>query len=339
MDVLSTTTTTPGSSANVTITGNAPSQRLAFTIPAGVKGDTGASPTLSVNSSVSAVSNGTAGSASVNTTDPLRPVLSLTLPAGPTGDTGAGYDGVTSSTTLTNATTQTVTVNKVGAFTVGSFVRFAKQSNPVSIWCDGSVTAISGTSVTVAFFFNALGGAGGYPTSGPWNISIIGARGATGAAGAAGTTDYTGLTNVPSTFAPSAHKSSHTSGGSDSLTPSDIGAAAASHTHTKSQITDFPTFATVATSGSYTDLSNKPTIPTLLCPFDPRSSIAFSYSGSNISTLTYTYGGTTQGYADFGYDGSGNLQTVTYKGSNHTTVLRTITFSYSGGNLSGYTVA
>lgn len=34
-----------------------------------------------------------------------------------------------------------------------------------------------------------------------------------------------------------------------------------SHTHTKSEITDFPTLATVATSGSYNDLTNKPTIP------------------------------------------------------------------------------
>ena len=34
-----------------------------------------------------------------------------------------------------------------------------------------------------------------------------------------------------------------------------------SHTHTKSQITDFPTLSTVATSGSYNDLSNKPSIP------------------------------------------------------------------------------
>lgn len=37
--------------------------------------------------------------------------------------------------------------------------------------------------------------------------------------------------------------------------------AATTHTHTKSQITDFPLLATVATSGSYSDLSNKPTIP------------------------------------------------------------------------------
>ena len=39
------------------------------------------------------------------------------------------------------------------------------------------------------------------------------------------------------------------------------GKANSSHTHTKSQITDFPSLATVATSGSYNDLSNKPTIP------------------------------------------------------------------------------
>ena len=39
------------------------------------------------------------------------------------------------------------------------------------------------------------------------------------------------------------------------------GKASSSHTHTKSQITDFPSLATVATSGSYSDLSNKPTIP------------------------------------------------------------------------------
>ena len=42
---------------------------------------------------------------------------------------------------------------------------------------------------------------------------------------------------VPSTFAPSAHKTSHATGGSDALTASDIGAAAASHTHALSSLT------------------------------------------------------------------------------------------------------
>jgi hypothetical protein len=42
---------------------------------------------------------------------------------------------------------------------------------------------------------------------------------------------------VPSTFAPSAHKTSHATGGNDALTASDIGAAAASHTHALSSLT------------------------------------------------------------------------------------------------------
>ena len=40
------------------------------------------------------------------------------------------------------------------------------------------------------------------------------------------------------------------------------GKANVSHTHTTTDVTDFPTLATVATSGNYVDLSNRPTIPT-----------------------------------------------------------------------------
>jgi hypothetical protein len=50
--------------------------------------------------------------------------------------------------------------------------------------------------------------------------------------------------------------------GTTDITITDSTKANISHTHTKSQITDFPALATVATSGSYTDLVNKPTIPT-----------------------------------------------------------------------------
>lgn len=48
-----------------------------------------------------------------------------------------------------------------------------------------------------------------------------------------------------------------------SYTASEVGAAPAVHKHVKADITDFPTLSTVATSGSYNDLTNKPTIPTL----------------------------------------------------------------------------
>ena len=44
-------------------------------------------------------------------------------------------------------------------------------------------------------------------------------------------------------------------------TSSELGLADKVHTHTKAQITDFPVLATVATSGKYSDLTEKPVIP------------------------------------------------------------------------------
>lgn len=57
--------------------------------------------------------------------------------------------------------------------------------------------------------------------------------------------------------------------------------AASSHTHTKSQITDFPTLATVATSGSYTDLSDKPIIPTV-----NNATLTIQKNGTTVKTFT-----------------------------------------------------
>ena len=51
-------------------------------------------------------------------------------------------------------------------------------------------------------------------------------------------------TALSSVFAGITHASRHKTGGADALAPADIGAAAASHNHTKSQITDFPTSMT-----------------------------------------------------------------------------------------------
>lgn len=48
---------------------------------------------------------------------------------------------------------------------------------------------------------------------------------------------WSAISGKPTTFDPTAHKSSHATGGSDALTASDIGAAAASHTHALSALT------------------------------------------------------------------------------------------------------
>lgn len=56
-----------------------------------------------------------------------------------------------------------------------------------------------------------------------------------------------------------------------------------SHTHTKSQITDFPSLASVATSGSYNDLTNKPTIPVV-----PTNVSAFTNDAGYLTSAPVT---------------------------------------------------
>lgn len=62
------------------------------------------------------------------------------------------------------------------------------------------------------------------------------------------------------------------------------GKANGSHTHSKSQITDFPTLSNVAISGNYNDLSNKPSIPSAVAVIDNLSST------STISALSANQG-------------------------------------------------
>lgn len=50
---------------------------------------------------------------------------------------------------------------------------------------------------------------------------------------------------------------------------------------TKSQVSDFPTLATVATSGSYTDLTDKPTIPTV-----NNATLTIQKNGTDVQTFT-----------------------------------------------------
>ena len=65
------------------------------------------------------------------------------------------------------------------------------------------------------------------------------------------------------------------------------GKAAASHTHTTIDITNFPTLATVATSGSYNDLSDTPTIPTKTSELTNDSDFMNGMFIANYGSTTY----------------------------------------------------
>lgn len=140
---------------------------------------------------------------------------------------------------------------------------------------------------------------------------------------------------------------------------------------TKSQVSDFPILATVATSGSYNDLLDQPTFSSTLDGLTdvtvttPTTGQVLTYNGtiwvnndagsssvpidetvSHLSTTAATYNadGTlatmtyTGGYKTLYTYSSGNLSTVQYTDTDGTTVLLTETYAYDGnGNLSTVT--
>ena len=87
------------------------------------------------------------------------------------------------------------------------------------------------------------------------------------------------------------------SGGAISATYLSVGAAAASHTHTASQVTGL---ATVATSGSYNDLTNKPSIPSLSGYATQSWVTSQGYLTSIPAATSSAYGGIQIGYTTSG---------------------------------------
>ena len=87
------------------------------------------------------------------------------------------------------------------------------------------------------------------------------------------------------------------SSGVISATYSSVGAAAASHTHTASQVIGL---ATVATSGNYNDLINKPSIPSLSGYATQNWVTSQGYLTSIPAATSSTYGGIQIGYTTSG---------------------------------------
>ena len=82
---------------------------------------------------------------------------------------------------------------------------------------DNTDTGLEADTVQAAI--DAIAGAAGYQVQADWTQTDD--------------TQVSFIRNKPSTYAPTKHKSSHSMGGEDALTPSDIGAATAGHTHTE----------------------------------------------------------------------------------------------------------
>lgn len=134
----------------------------------------------------------------------------------------------------------------------GSVIRYYKDNKWVDLLNSGEqeltdlikqfnelkeqVNSIQDTN-TVYTFKNGNGSFTVTPSEGSAQTVSIGKPATAGTADIANSVAWDNVSGKPSTYTPS------------------------THTHTASQITDFPELSTVASSGSYDDLTDKPTIP------------------------------------------------------------------------------
>ena len=122
-------------------------------------------------------------------------------------------------------------------------IKVVKDNNNYNITIDdgivGTITIpnYNDTNTTYTFANGTNGSFTVTPSNGTAQTVTIGKPNTAGTADVANSVTWANVSGKPSTYAPS------------------------THTHTASQITDFPELSTVATSGSYNDLTDKPTIP------------------------------------------------------------------------------
>lgn len=131
-------------------------------------------------------------------------------------------------------------------YSSGSSIKY-RSGNPTDVGGSGSWNSWKTVLDSYNYDSYTVTKTGG-GASGTWNINI------SGTAASANSVAWANVSGKPSSFTPS------------------------SHTHTASQVSGL---ATVATSGSYNDLTNKPTIPTI-----PSLSVTNSGSGNAVTGIT-----------------------------------------------------
>jgi Collagen triple helix repeat (20 copies) len=144
---------------------------------------------------------------------------------GPAGPAGAGWNGTSTSNATIGAGTFTITTQPGLAYVTGVRARIAAYS-AITNWVEGQVTAYSTTTGVLTINVALLNGSG---TFNNWTVGVAGEKGQKGDTGAAG------------------------AGAGDMLSTNNL-----------NDVADVPTsrnnlgLATVASSGSYLDLSNRP---------------------------------------------------------------------------------
>lgn len=282
------------------------------------------------------------------------PTASATVLGGVKVGSGLSIDGSSVLSVAYSYTLPAATTSTLGGVIVGTGLSVASGTVSVS-YGTSSATACIGDDARLSDARTPTGSAGGdlsgtYPnpaltnsgvTAGTYTSVTVDAKGRV-TAGSSPAVAYSSLSGVPSTFAPTAHKTSHATGGSDALTASDIGAAASSHTHAAGDITSgtiasarLPV-ATVAQSVAGTSAS------TLVTPqgmhlsrrgsgrskfFELFSDFAMSASGIDQGTDGFIWGRQVSGsgadvntysnrFVSFSRPGAGILSLITGTASN-----------------------
>ena len=280
IEVASTSTLPAGSAATVTNVGSASQARLAFGIP---KGDTGAAgadgdaATIQVGQVETLQPNQQAYVQNVGTTSAA--IFNIGIPKGDKGDSGSGSGDMTASVYDPNGTVAAAggipdyvdsNGGKIDTIKVnGTAQTITDKTVDLSVPTKTSdITNDSGYVTSTDYATNATGGV--IKTTGAFGVDMSNSGEIKGAI--VSSADYSTMWN-----------DAFVSKGTLENALSTKGYATTS------------SLATVATSGSYNDLSNKPTIPTV-----NDATLTIQHNGTNVQTFT----------ANQGTNATANIETI-----------------------------
>lgn len=259
-----TTTGNAGTSASVTNSGTSSAAVFNFTIPKGDKGDTGAT-----------------GHSPVVTASKTGDTTTIYVDGSSIGTIKDGLvqDVTVNGTSVLSGTTAEITTLFAGFATAGHtpYVTPSEVKNAMDSGCSFEITYIDSTygAITANYFNYSLtlgvivSNVLAYYMSSWLLFSLVGdLSNDTWDFNATQIAEISDIPSVPSATTTTPKMDGTAAVGSettwakgDHVHPTDTSRAASSHTHTTSNITDFPSLATVATSGDYDDLLDKPSIP------------------------------------------------------------------------------